>query len=141
MNQVSSRQQNMQAQESPPRTQDGFSKYSNDVTRMKKLLLKENNEEFDIQDFASRNYGTALVNSKFDDTQKQEGCPGINSSKDSNPQDDTCSRKTRLSFELHPMLILEDVWGDLSGDEDAPQDMDDDSDLLELLSILDAIGR
>lgn len=49
-------------------------------------------------------------------------------------------RKTRLSFELHPSLIMEDMMEELFADEDLVGDVDDsdaaDKDFLEDLDVL-----
>ena len=95
---------------------DAFSNYSNDTTRMRYLLFKED-----------------------EDVQDQEKAR-INSSKECNPQDDTCERKKRLSFELHPDLILEDLFAEqghsLHRQEDQEGVSSNDDDLDILLSLL-----
>ena len=110
--------------------EDAFSKYSNDETRLRRLLLKDDDSDsgssgkdpsFNLRDFAQRNYVSTSTQMKL-------------SSKD--PQDDTVNpRKTRISFEVHPSLIMDDMLEDLYNMEDM-LDEDDDDDMLDLLSFL-----
>mmetsp|Transcript_11981 Transcript_11981/g.25918 ORF Transcript_11981/g.25918 Transcript_11981/m.25918 type:complete len:146 (+) Transcript_11981:1-438(+) len=121
---------------------DAFSKYSDDATRLRALLLVDDEEEFDLRDFAARHYGTgraANIDIKDD----------INSSRECNPQDDGCRRKTRISFEVHPSLILDDIFLELEQEqEQASNDgegaersgSDMASGIEELMSILHALG-
>ena len=94
---------------------DAFSKYSNDATRMRYLLFKDNEDE-------------EIVAYK-----------DINCNNDSKPQDGASSRKTRISFELHPTLILEDLLPSdqvNAQNEGSLNDDDSDDDLGILLSLL-----
>lgn len=110
--------------------EDAFSKYSNDETRLRRLLLKDDDcdsgssgkdPSFNLRDFAQRNYVSTSTQMKL-------------SSKD--PQDDTVNpRKTRISFEVHPSLIMDDMLEDLYNMEDM-LDEDEDDDMLDLLSFL-----
>ena len=76
----------------PHRVDDAFAKYSDDGVRLKKILLKD--DAFDLQDFANRHYTTA----------EKMNLRSANINNTSNPQD----RKTRISFEAHPSLIIDD---------------------------------
>ena len=84
---------------------DAFSKYTNDATRLQTLLLKDD-DDFNLNEFASRHYITQHVNISSTDPTSVE-C---------NPQDqDTIrvKRKTRISWELHPSLILDEMMTDM----------------------------
>ena len=63
----------------------------------------------------------------------------VNTSKASNPQDDVePPRKTRISFEAHPTLIMEDILDDIDIDLDTNGSvMDDDQDAAKLLALLE----
>lgn len=121
---------------------DAFSKYTNDATRLQTLLLKDDN--FNLNEFASKHYITQHVNISSTDP----------TSVDCNPQDqDTIrvKRKTRISWELHPSLILDEMMTDmdivpasnnammLEDDDNIVDDADSNKDLQELLEQL--IGR
>lgn len=112
--------------------QDAFAYYSNDAARLKALLLKNDVDDFDLRGFMNRNFGTGQVNDKVCSTQQDEG----DSNKQCNPQDDACKRKTRISFELHPTLLLDDLLNTAEDDEDLDDDDDDD-----ILSVLETLRR
>jgi hypothetical protein len=83
---------------------DAFSKYTNDATRLQTLLLKDDN--FNLNEFATKHYTTPHVNISSTDP----------TSVDCNPQDqDTIrvKRKTRISWELHPSLILDEMMTEM----------------------------
>ena len=63
----------------------------------------------------------------------------VDTSKASNPQDDVePPRKTRISFEAHPTLIMEDILDDIDIDLDTNGSvMDDDQDAAKLLALLE----
>ena len=113
--------------------EDAFSKYSNDATRLRRLLLKDDDcgsggkdPSFNLRDFAQRNYVSTSTQMKL-------------SSKD--PQDDIVNpRKTRISFEVHPSLIMDDMLEDLYNMEDM-LDEDEDDYVLDLLSFLVTRGQ
>ena len=118
---------------STPQTKaDAFSKYSNDAIRLKTILLKD--DTFDLHEFAGRNY-TSMV--------QKMNLSTVDTSKASNPQDDVePPRKTRISFEAHPSLIMEDILDDIDIDmyksiQDTNRSiMDDDQDAVKLLALL-----
>ncbi len=116
---------------------DLFSKYSDDTTRLKKLLLKDDDDEFDLEDFAGRHYVTSsAVNvSRSASTSDGQSQGQVNSSRECNPQDDACARKTRLTCEVHPSLLLDDIFADLHVGSNA-EGVDEESELGNLLSIL-----
>ena len=61
----------------------------------------------------------------------------------SNPQDDTdaaADRKTRISFEVHPSLLIEDELLEEMNDGNDDDDSSDDDDLLDTL-LLAVLGR
>lgn len=78
---------------------DPFLYYSNDRVRMKELHFEDVEEEDSSDDASS----TSLSN------QEQSTS--------------SCERKTRITFELHPSLLLEDLMDDLSND-DSHDDLD-----------------
>ena len=67
-------------------THDAFAKYSDDAVRLKTLTLSTG-DDFNLHDFANRHYATQRVNLS---------------------EDRPIARKTRISFELHPSLVLLD---------------------------------
>ena len=120
------------------RRDDAFSKYTNDATRLQTLLLKDD-DNFDLNEFASRHYTTQHVNISSTDP----------TSVDCNPQDqDTIrvKRKTRISWELHPSLILDEMMTDMDivpasnnamiENDNIVDDTDSNKDLQELLEQL-----
>ena len=82
------------------KVQDPFLYYSNDKIRMRELRLRLQDIEYD---------------SSGDDSSDD----GSFSSSLSNQEQSTatCERKTRITFELHPSLVLEDLMKDLFDDE------------------------
>lgn len=91
--------------------QDSFQKYSDDAVRLRALLCREGDAAFDVRRFAKRKYRVASsdvaessVIAALDDAgrRKKE------------------IRKTKISFELHPTLIFDDLLDD--DDEDAFDD-------------------
>ena len=106
---------------------DAFSKYSNDAIRLKTILLKD--DTFDLHGFAGRNYTSTV---------QKMNLSTVDTSKASNPQDDVePPRKTRISFEAHPSLIMEDILDDIDIDmyksiQDTNRRMDDDQDAVNL---------
>jgi len=117
---------------------DAFTKYTNDATRLQTLLLKDD-DNFNLNEFASRHFITQHVNISSTDP----------TSVDCNPQDqDTIrvKRKTRISWELHPSLILDEMMTDMDivpasnnamiEDDNIVDDIDSNKDLQELLEQL-----
>jgi len=121
---------------------DAFSKYTNDATRLQTLLFKDDN--FNLNEFATKHYTTQHVNISSTDP----------TSVDCNPQDqDTIrvQRKTRISWELHPSLIMESILDEMTDtdmdvvaasnnvmieDDNIVNDTDSNKDLQELLEQL-----
>lgn len=80
---------------------DPFLYYSNDKIRMRELRLQD------------------VKNDSSDD---------LSSSASPSPQEKStaaCERKTRISFELHPHLLLEDLMRELFEEDDHSLDFDD----------------
>ena len=114
--------------------QDAFSRYSNDVLRMKALLnFSEDENESDCDDFDL----DALA--KINDTLRGVGLTGLTSNHNHTrtstnspkrrkgnstlamPIDDQqrSERKTRLSWELHPCLLMHDMMEELEALENS----------------------
>ena len=88
------------------RVQDPFLHYSNDQVRMKKLLLQDDEE--DSSDNYESSSPSSSSSSSFSSLANQ----------DESETHSYRERKTRISFELHPLLILEDLLDDeISGDD------------------------
>ena len=98
---------------------DAFAKYSNDGVRLKRILLKDDN--FDLQDFASRHFTTA-----------EKMNLSTNNNDASSPQD----RKTRISFEAHPSLIIDEMLDTLQDNGHGINDEDEDMDLFGYFDML-----
>ena len=98
---------------------DAFAKYSNDGVRLKRILLKDDN--FDLQDFASRHFTTA-----------EKMNLSTNNNDASSPQD----RKTRISFEAHPSLIIDEMLDTLQDNGHGMNDEDEDVDLFGYFDML-----
>ena len=108
-----------------PKKVDAFAKYSNNLIRMKTLLLLDDDSDsmdylgslnealryIRVSDHATRNPGDAMKRRRGNDSQPI--CSG------------TLERKTRLSFELHPDLLLHDLI-DLNNSVTIPDDDDDE---------------
>ncbi len=127
----------------PTSSPDLFSKYSDDSTRLKKLLLKDDDDEFDLEEFAGRHYVTSgAVNVSRSASPSDGQSQGqVNSSRECNPQDDACARKTRLMYEVHPSLLLDDIFAGLHEGSDA-EGVDEKLELGDLLSrLLEQVTR
>ena len=85
--------------------QDSFQKYSDGAVRLRALLCREGDAAFDVQRFAKRNCLAASSDIAALDA------AGRRKRK---------IRKTKISFELHPTLIFDDLLDD--DDEDAFDD-------------------
>ena len=113
----------------PTKKTDAFSKYSNDTTRIRTLLLKNDDEEFDVQAFATKHYvsTTTQMNLLSKTTPTTVNASSVS---DSNDQEVGVPRKTRISFELHPSLImddmLEDLWATVGGEGTSAEEVDDE---------------
>lgn len=120
---------------------DAFSKYSNDITRLRTLShhSTDDNESF-IQSFVTKHYVSPNLRMKLS---ADAAAPIIHNGSASTEGQ---VRKTRISYELHPSLILDDMLEDLwttaavgeSGastqevdDEDVNDDREDLASLLE----------
>ena len=113
--------QQIKSTSSPAPADDAFAKYSNDGVRLKRILLKDDN--FDLQDFASRHFITA-----------EKMNLATNNNDTSSPQD----RKTRISFEAHPSLIIDEMLETLqdNGNIDIEHQDDEDMDLFGYFDML-----
>ena len=100
---------------------DAFTLYSDDKLRMKKLLMKDNNSDQCEQDSSdsttsavpSAASGNATLNGSTQGTFHRPTGTYSFPVKEGSPA--TTDRKTRISFEVHPSLLLEDLV--LSNDE------------------------
>ena len=100
-------------------TIDGFTKYTNDATRLQSLLLCTG--DFNLQAFANKHYATQMKN--LSDATPQSRAA-------SNPQDDDGApsvRKTRISFELHPSIFMEELLEELYPDEYNNNELDNEA--------------
>eukprot|EP01082_Thalassiosira_pseudonana_P009586 g8400.t1 g8400 contig3:3545-4018(-) len=101
---------------------DAFAHYSNDEERMKRLLLKNDDEDFNLEEFQARRNGINVIEKvHFDD------CGGGDIKQFSSRHEVTVEtveevevatvksssateRKKRLSFEVHPSLMMYDMF-------------------------------
>eukprot|EP00984_Skeletonema_dohrnii_P002792 scaffold958_cov128-Skeletonema_dohrnii-CCMP3373.AAC.10 len=107
---------------------DAFSRYSNDFVRMKSLLLssKEYNDDDDLEALATINRSlnqvgvSNLVHLNQDKRRRGNNSRSIKQGNE---------RKTRLSWELHPTLLLHDLELELEElDNGSHHIFDDDND-------------
>eukprot|EP00984_Skeletonema_dohrnii_P000587 scaffold189_cov124-Skeletonema_dohrnii-CCMP3373.AAC.8 len=128
-----------QEQEQEPEP-DAFSRYSSNLYRMKALLLcSEDDEGDDDLEAVGKINGilrSAGLNDLLDTNRHGNANDEDDSSKrrrgnDSQPIQQGHSRKTRISFELHPHLLLHDLFAELDMAESA-QAISDDEEELEL---------
>jgi hypothetical protein len=109
------RRQDQAAGQQEIQATDAFSRYSSDFLRMKTLLSKEDDDDFDVAALAAtyRSIGSTLYSRQqhveAPDPSNAEAGGGrakrsIQEGPSSNSQDGT--RKTRLSFEVHHSLVL-----------------------------------
>jgi hypothetical protein len=101
---------------------DAFAHYSNDEARMKRLLLKDDDEDFNLEEFQARRNGINVIEKvHFDDcgdgdikqfssrhevtveTVEEVEVATVKSSS-------ATERKKRLSFEVHPSLMMYDMF-------------------------------
>ena len=80
---------------------DPFLYYSNDKIRMRELRLEDMENDSSVDASSSSSLPT----------------------QDQSPP--TCERKTRISFELHPSLLLEDLMREIFDEDDDSFDFDD----------------
>lgn len=77
------------------RPTDAFSRYSNNIVRMKTLLLMDDgDDDVNLESY----FSTTVLRARFGATINAQG-------------NASTERKTRLSFEVHPTLLL---WDDLN---------------------------
>ena len=119
---------------------DAFSRYSNDLFRMKTLLLcpeeKEGDDDLEAAGKINEIFRNAGLSDLLDINHLGNGNAGDASSKrrrgnTSRRVQHGYERKTRLSFELHPDLLLHDIMeqlylaessGVISDDDEEPED-------------------
>ena len=95
-------------------TIDGFTKYTNDATRLQSLLLCTG--DFNLQAFAThmKNLSDATPQSRVaSNPQDDDGAPSV--------------RKTRISFELHSSIFMEESLEELYPDEYNTNELDDEA--------------
>jgi len=118
-------------------TFDAFSYYSSDLIRLKTLLLSDDDCHDDDDDLSAmtavnnalRSAGLNTLrsnNNQVDDDASSKRRRGNNSLPIEQQQQQQQQRKTRLSWELHPSLLLHELY-DLPG-EDVQIIPDDESD-------------
>eukprot|EP00984_Skeletonema_dohrnii_P012415 scaffold5035_cov88-Skeletonema_dohrnii-CCMP3373.AAC.4 len=128
-----------QEQEQEPEP-DAFSRYSSNLYRMKALLLCSEDDEGDDDLEAVGQVNGILRSAGLSDLLDTNRLGNANaddddaSSKrrrgnDSQPIQQGHSRKTRISFELHPHLILHDLFAELDMAESAQAISDDELEL------------
>jgi len=106
---------------------DAFSRYSNDFVRMKSLLLssEEYNDDDDLEALATINRALNQVGvSNLSQLNRDKRRRGNNS---------RCikqgtERKTRISWELHPTLLLHELFEELEVLDDGTHRIFDDED-------------
>ena len=106
---------------------DAFSRYSNDFVRMKSLLLssEEYNDDDDLEAFATINRALNQVGvSNLSHLNRDKRRRGNNSRSIKQGNE----RKTRLSWELHPTLLLHDLELELEALDNGSHRIFDDDD-------------
>ncbi len=128
--QVIGQEQEQEEKEESKSKLDSFQYYSSDLLRLKTLLLNSDREDDELDSLAAvnnalRNAGLSDIsaNSVSKDASKRRR--GNNSQPIEQEEPRTPPRKTRLSWELHPSMILHDLYDQagedvqsVSGDED-----------------------
>ena len=106
---------------------DAFAFYSNDFQRMKALLGKELGKEEDSQE------ALEAVNDSIHGT--NDGRHNVRRrGTGTRPIQEGVTRKTRISFEVHPSLIFEDLlFEDANLSDGLADQADDEIDILEIL--------
>ena len=99
-----------------PNNVDAFAKYSSNLVRMKALLLldEDENDDENLDYLGSLNDALRHASAGDHDARSNHGnAPKRRKGKDSYPikQQGVLQRKTRLSFEIHPNLLLNDLLG------------------------------
>ena len=124
--------------------QDAFSRYSNDLYRMKALLLlsddDEGGDDDDLDALATINRAFRSLGMNNELNQQDQGQDNVaaaggggDASKrrrgnSSRPIPQGNVRKTRLSWELHPSLLLHDLILELDALDNGVQHVSDDED-------------
>lgn len=106
---------------------DAFQHYSNDLVRMKKILLKADDSKFGMANLLAVLNADATVHviEDLDNTDQKQATNSVGAknqgsitkrrrANDLRPIKQGVERKTRLSFECHPYLIMHDVFEDES---------------------------
>lgn len=110
---------------------DAFEYYSSDLLRLKNLLLSSDKEEDDELDNLAavnnilRSAGLSSITSNYVNKDDPKRRRGNNSQpiKEQKQKESGPSRKTRLSWEVHPSLILHELY---QFEEDSPFISDDE---------------
>ncbi len=106
--------------------QDAFSRYSNDLLRMKAILLLSEDEDDvdqgddDLESLAAINRALSSIGiSNLDLNQGQDHGDASKRRRGnhSRPIQQGNQRKTRISWELHPSLLLHDLMSELEAEE------------------------
>eukprot|EP00984_Skeletonema_dohrnii_P031974 scaffold25258_cov184-Skeletonema_dohrnii-CCMP3373.AAC.9 len=105
---------------------DAFQHYSSDLLRLKTLLLSDEEDDDELNALAAvndalRSAGLSDIAAK-DASKRRRG----NSSQSIKQKESGTPRKTRLSWELHPSLLLHDLYYQVEEDvQSIPDDGDD----------------
>ena len=83
---------------------DAFSYYSNDSVRMKRLLMKEDDETVGADSRQAVSDVSASGNEDSNDASSDRS-----REPDAKPIQEGTRRKTRISFEVHPSLLLDEL--------------------------------
>eukprot|EP00984_Skeletonema_dohrnii_P021975 scaffold11092_cov66-Skeletonema_dohrnii-CCMP3373.AAC.3 len=113
--------------------QDAFSRYSSDLFRIKALLLCSEDDEVDDdleavgkinEIFRSAGMSELLDINRLGNANDDDASSKRRRGNTSRPIQQGYSRKTRISFELHPHLLLHDMFAelDLVGNVEAVSD-------------------
>eukprot|EP00985_Skeletonema_marinoi_P000699 scaffold246_cov181-Skeletonema_marinoi.AAC.1 len=117
---------------------DAFSRYSSDLYRMKALLLCSEDDEGDDDLEAvgkingilrSAGLSDLLDTNRLGNADDEDDSSKRRRGNDSQPIQQGHSRKTRISFELHPHLLLHDLFAELDMAESAQAISDDEEEL------------
>ena len=127
--------QQIVGQESKPKF-DAFQHYSSDLLRMKTLLLNSDQDQDEVSTLAElnrilRSAGLRGITAKKNQASKDDAKKAMrrrrgNNSRPTKQVNAGTQRKSRLSWELHPSLLLHDL--DQDQDVDEVQYISDDQD-------------
>ena len=115
-----------QQQEESKSKFDAFQYYSSDLLRLRTLLLSDDNDDDELNALAAvndalRSAGLSDIAAK-DASKRRRG----NDSQPIKQKESGTARKTRLSWELHPSLLLHDLYYQVEEDvQSIPDDGDD----------------